>query len=172
MQIITPHTLPDDYVLVDYLHVDCTHRNTCDHESVAQLPENLKKSLVHCTWGQESSLFRPDDFTATSIQSYLAEDRPPLLLYITTFQDGTILSLIWPHVLFDGAGLAAFLGAWSLVVNGKISQVPPHSARPDAQGPGRGGNGQGQRSTTKVSGSQTRLDRAVDALAHVDEAEK
>lgn len=36
-----------------------------------------------------------------------------------------MVSLIWPHVLFDGAGLAAFLGAWSLVVNGKISQVPP-----------------------------------------------
>ncbi|OAA74761.1 Chloramphenicol acetyltransferase-like domain protein [Akanthomyces lecanii RCEF 1005] len=125
VQIITPHTLPDDYVLVDYRHVDCAHRNIGDHEAVAKLPENLKASSVHHTWGQESSLFRPDDFTATSTHSYIADSRPPLLLYVTTFRDGTMMSLIWPHVLFDGAGLAAFLGAWSLVVNGKISQVPP-----------------------------------------------
>lgn len=131
MQIVTPSVLPDDYRVIDYRHVDCSDRPIAAHEAVAQLPARLDTSSVSYSWGADSSLVRPDDFDATSLASYIDDDgRPPLLLYVTTFHDATVVSLLWSHVLFDGAGLAAFLRAWSLVVNGKGGEVPSILADP------------------------------------------
>lgn len=82
------------------------------------------ESSVHLDWDRDSPLLCPSGFTATTIEAYIENSLPPLLLCVSSFEDGTIVSLIWPHVLFDGSGVASLLRSWSMVLAGKTSQVP------------------------------------------------
>ena len=55
----------------------------------------------------------------------LGTDLPLLSLRITSFTDATLVALVWPHTLMDALGMEALLQAWSLVVSGRESEVPP-----------------------------------------------
>ncbi|KAF5022564.1 hypothetical protein F66182_5397 [Fusarium sp. NRRL 66182] len=55
----------------------------------------------------------------------LEGDKPQLGLRIVSFNDATLVSLVWPHTLMDAAGLQALLQNWSLVVAGRESEVLP-----------------------------------------------
>lgn len=74
-----------------------------------------------------------DCISGTGIKAYVENKTPPLFLHVTTFRDGTLVVLIWPHELFDGCGMTTLLRAWSLVLAGKDSQVPPVTYLDDAQ---------------------------------------
>ncbi|ELR06042.1 hypothetical protein VC83_02271 [Pseudogymnoascus destructans] len=68
-----------------------------------------------------------------TLEDYLTNDTPILSLDITSFNDATIIGLIWPHVLMDVMGQQALLRGWSLVLAGKESEVPALlGAREDA----------------------------------------
>jgi len=60
------------------------------------------------------------------------DDRPILGLYILSFTDSTLVTLSCSHVVLDEGGRKSFLEAWSLVLQGRISEVPPlHGYRDD-----------------------------------------
>ncbi|EUC29005.1 hypothetical protein COCCADRAFT_40559 [Bipolaris zeicola 26-R-13] len=52
------------------------------------------------------------------LADWLNSDCPPLSFKILSFQDATILSVSWPHCVFDGIGRAAFMNAWLAELNG------------------------------------------------------
>ncbi|KAF9770782.1 hypothetical protein IL306_011610 [Fusarium sp. DS 682] len=59
------------------------------------------------------------------LEDYLKQNIPMLSLYVTSFRDATLVGLSWPHALMDVMGQQALLHAWSLVLAGRISDVPP-----------------------------------------------
>lgn len=60
-----------------------------------------------------------------TIGEMVDRDLPQLSVNVTSFQDATLVGISWPHSVMASQGFQAFLHAWSLVVQGKESQVPP-----------------------------------------------
>ncbi|KAH6616243.1 hypothetical protein C7974DRAFT_41313 [Boeremia exigua] len=54
----------------------------------------------------------------------LAGDTPQVSLHVISFTNATIVSILWPHTLMDIMGQKAFLDAWSMVLEGRESEVP------------------------------------------------
>ncbi|KAJ4982804.1 BCL5p [Stagonosporopsis vannaccii] len=52
-------------------------------------------------------------------------DTPQMSLHITAFTNATLIAITWPHTLMDIMGQQALLHAWSLVLQGRDSEVPP-----------------------------------------------
>ncbi|CEJ81864.1 hypothetical protein VHEMI01970 [[Torrubiella] hemipterigena] len=50
---------------------------------------------------------------------------PQLTLFISSFQDATFISLIWPHTLMDASGFYSLLKNWSYVMAGEMDKVEP-----------------------------------------------
>ncbi|KAJ3473630.1 hypothetical protein NLG97_g10208 [Lecanicillium saksenae] len=135
LQIVTPRAFPDGYKLVDYQHVDCGHQKIEDHKELAGMPDDLGTSSTAHTWGNATGpIYVPANFDTTgreNADSYIRNGRPLLCLYVTTFQNGTIVSLIWLHSVCDMSGIVSLLRSWSRVLRGEISQqVSRHSAIP------------------------------------------
>lgn len=60
----------------------------------------------------------------TSVDALIEASLPPISLYVHSFQDATVVSLAWPHMLVDGVGNASLMRSWSLVMAGREEQVP------------------------------------------------
>lgn len=67
---------------------------------------------------------RPDD-GPQEIEDYLHTDRPQLSLHVVSFTDATLVSLTWPHTLWDAMGRREFLLAWTAVLAGRTDDVRP-----------------------------------------------
>ncbi|PFH61754.1 hypothetical protein XA68_16374 [Ophiocordyceps unilateralis] len=68
----------------------------------------------------------------TTLEQMTDRDMPQLQLHIESFQDGTLVTVSFPHVLMDGIGFKSVLTAWSLVLAGREQDVPAvHGAKTD-----------------------------------------
>lgn len=61
----------------------------------------------------------------STLQDLLAGDTPQFSVHVTSFTNATLVGVSWPHTAMDVIGQQAFLHAWSLVLSGKSSTVPP-----------------------------------------------
>ncbi|KAL2059813.1 hypothetical protein VTL71DRAFT_10197 [Oculimacula yallundae] len=59
-----------------------------------------------------------------TVEDMLDRDLPQISLHVTSFQDATLVGISWPHCVMDSLGYKEFLHAWSLVLNGRESEVP------------------------------------------------
>ncbi|KAF5723130.1 pectin lyase C [Fusarium mundagurra] len=59
-----------------------------------------------------------------SLKDYTSRDVPMIGLHIITFQDATLVTITWPHVLFDAVGFSHLIQAWSAVLAGHKERVP------------------------------------------------
>jgi hypothetical protein len=63
--------------------------------------------------------------TPVCLDDYLASDLPQLTLNVVSFTDATLVSLCWPHIAADAMSLRDVAMAWSLVLAGRKSEIPP-----------------------------------------------
>ncbi|KAI7765337.1 hypothetical protein LZL87_009866 [Fusarium oxysporum] len=71
----------------------------------------------------------PRDFSIppgapVSLKDYTSRDVAMIALHIITFQDATLVTITWPHVLFDAVGFSHLIEAWSAVLAGHKERVP------------------------------------------------
>lgn len=59
------------------------------------------------------------------LEDYLKSDCPQLTVYVVSFTDATLVSLCWPHISADAMSLREIGAAWSLVLAGRESDIPP-----------------------------------------------
>ncbi|KAF5640440.1 chloramphenicol acetyltransferase-like domain protein [Fusarium sp. NRRL 52700] len=59
-----------------------------------------------------------------SLKDFTSRDVPMIGLHIITFQDATLITITWPHVLFDAVGFSHLIQAWSAVLAGHNERVP------------------------------------------------
>ncbi|KAL2845273.1 hypothetical protein BJY01DRAFT_247747 [Aspergillus pseudoustus] len=59
------------------------------------------------------------------LDDYLTSDLPQLTLNVVSFTDATLVSLCWPHIAADAMSLRDVTRAWSLVLAGRESEIPP-----------------------------------------------
>jgi len=91
----------------------------------------LAKTLPRATKGPSLQLgpevFR--EFAASknapeTLEDFVYTDSPQLSLFITSFNNATLVALSWPHTLMDVMGQQALLHGWSLVLAGRETEVP------------------------------------------------
>jgi hypothetical protein len=103
-----------------------------DHPLAARLPKASEKPCLHPA-PEEFREFAVPTGAPETLADYLAGDVPMVSLRVTSFHNGTLVGLAWPHTLMDVMGQQALVRAWSLVLAGKMSEVPPMlGARKDA----------------------------------------
>ncbi|KAE9571852.1 hypothetical protein CGMCC3_g11977 [Colletotrichum fructicola] len=69
------------------------------------------------------SLMRRPGNPPLSLNDYLTSDAPQLGLHIISFSDATLVTLYWPHTLFDAFGKRALLDAWVLMLQGRDGEI-------------------------------------------------
>ncbi|WYZ34052.1 hypothetical protein EsH8_I_000328 [Colletotrichum jinshuiense] len=67
-----------------------------------------------------------------TIEDLIYSDEPQISLHVVSFNDATLVGLLFSHVLFGAAGMQALVQAWSQVLAGHEAEVPVlHGARKD-----------------------------------------
>ncbi|XWX01584.1 hypothetical protein V2A60_009612 [Cordyceps javanica] len=132
-------------------HPDFAFRHTIYEECIAHHPVGKAYPTPTQTASTQSlnkaihPLLVPPDFPST-FDEMVQREWPQLSLFVSSFNDATIVSILWPHTLWDASALQSFLRNWSLVMAGKEQQVDsvfwscddplkPIDSLPDAQLP-------------------------------------
>ncbi|KAF1957036.1 hypothetical protein CC80DRAFT_561506 [Byssothecium circinans] len=108
------------------------HNTTvAEHPLASRLPRASTKPAIVGNPDEFLDFIRPEG-RPMKLGDYLNTDRPQLGLHIVSFRDATLVSLYWPHTLFDAMGKKALLDAWSLVLQGMEDEVAaPHGSDVD-----------------------------------------
>ncbi|KAK7751847.1 hypothetical protein SLS62_006148 [Diatrype stigma] len=93
----------------------------------SRLPEPTARPALVCDAAELADVFRGPE-SPRNMDDYLYTDRPQLNVHVVSFSDNTVISMYWPHSLFDAMGMKVMLNAWSLILQGKEDEIrPPHA---------------------------------------------
>jgi hypothetical protein len=95
-----------------------------EHPLAKNLPSATERPSIQAG-PQNFRSFAMREDAPTTLSELVSNDRPQLSLHVTLFSDATLVGLSWPHTLMDAMGQQALLHAWSLVLAGRHSEVPP-----------------------------------------------
>ncbi|KAF5622694.1 BCL5p [Fusarium tjaetaba] len=120
VHVPTTYTMERPAVSYSHQHYDV---NIEEHNAANLLP---KATIRPSTFPGAS---RPRDFgippgAPASLKDYTSRDVPMISLHIITYQDATLVTVTWPHVLFDAVGFSHLIEAWSTVLAGYKERVP------------------------------------------------
>lgn len=112
----------EDYQVISYTHEVFT-TTSAQHPIACCIPESAttRPSIVTDP-DKFESLFRPHD-GPTKLDDYLNSDRPQMGLHVVSFLDKTLVTVYFPHTLMDGMSMAPFLEAWTLALQGRVSEI-------------------------------------------------
>ncbi|KAJ8112220.1 hypothetical protein OPT61_g5360 [Boeremia exigua] len=123
LEIHAPRMFTPDRPAFAYSH-EHFDMNMEEHESTKDFPVSNGEVSI---WPSPHSFVhlaaRPDE--PKTPKDLMSGDTPQISLRITSFNNATLVAILWPHTLMDILGQTAFLHAWSLVLNGRESEVPP-----------------------------------------------
>ncbi|RBR23741.1 uncharacterized protein FIESC28_03446 [Fusarium coffeatum] len=94
-----------------------------EHELTTSFPKATAEPSVHPILSNFWDLVLSPD-TPKTLKDFTSRDVPVLSLHIVSFEDATIVSISWPHALFDAKGFHHLVQAWSDVLNGHKENVP------------------------------------------------
>ena len=117
-----PQPFTPDRPAITYTHQEF-QVSINEHPLAKLLPKPTAGAAIH-----EVHDFRP--FVAredhpTTLEEYLLQDISILSLHIVSFNDATLVALGFHHSLMDVMGQKAVIEAWSQVLAGRESEVPP-----------------------------------------------
>ncbi|KAF4462971.1 hypothetical protein FALBO_10206 [Fusarium albosuccineum] len=118
-----PAEFTENRPAINYTHVQ---HNTpaADHPIACQIPKPSTRPSIVGDPDQLSSLMHPEQ-SPKKLDDYVNVDLPQLGLHIVSFNDATIVSIYWPHTLFDAMGKHALMTAWSLILQGRQDEIMP-----------------------------------------------
>ncbi|KAJ5619831.1 hypothetical protein N7510_003815 [Penicillium lagena] len=124
LEIHVPQAFTSDRPAVNFHH-DVLHVSISEHPLASRLPAPTSDTpSVH----NGPSVFRELAVTPSTpvcLDDYLNSDLPQLTLNVVSFTDATLVSLCWPHIAADAMSLRDVAMAWSLVLAGRESEIPP-----------------------------------------------
>lgn len=90
----------------------------------SRIPKSTSLPAIHSDLGELRDLAHRTN-GPKFLEDFLHSDEPQLSLHIVSFQDATLVSVSWPHTFLDATAMSSVLNAWTLVLNGQESDVPP-----------------------------------------------
>ncbi|KAK3316015.1 hypothetical protein B0H66DRAFT_640916 [Apodospora peruviana] len=128
LEIHIPQKFTPERPAVRYTHVSYDV-DMDEHVLASRLPRATPGPSLQTGSTEYRTLIGPPDDVwhdvAVTIQDFIYTDRPQLGLHAVSFRDATLLTLSWPHTLFDAGGGQALFRNWSLVMAGKEDKVQP-----------------------------------------------
>lgn len=112
-----------------YFSQDHADQRMKDHPIASQIPTAGERAQLF----PESRVLAPLAYgpgAPRSLEDRLAGDFPQIALHVVTFQDGTVVSLSWNHIMSDLGGFAALIKAWVGHLAGK--PIPEFKSKDDA----------------------------------------
>ncbi|RLL97470.1 hypothetical protein CFD26_105747 [Aspergillus turcosus] len=103
--------------------------NVEDYETNQKLPRQLSKPVLLDMDIASRSLLSPDG--PRKLDDYIKSDRPVFAVHAVTFNNCTILTVSFSHVVADGVSFGILLEAWMAVLRGREGDVPPFSGYRD-----------------------------------------
>ncbi|KAF5671964.1 hypothetical protein FDENT_10810 [Fusarium denticulatum] len=120
VHVPTAYTTERPAVSYSYQHYDISIE---EHNSAKLLPKATSRpSTFPGASGPRDFGIPPGE--PASLKDYTSRDVPMIGLHIITFQDATLVTITWPHVLFDAVGFSHLIEAWSTVLAGYRERVP------------------------------------------------
>lgn len=123
LEIHVPQRFSVERPPVRFSHVDLTDTLIADHELASKLPVPTEGISVQPNQYSLIELGVAQDAPRTFDQMK-DRDVPQLSLHIVSLQNATLVSISWPHSVMGGQGFADLLRAWSLMLEGRESEVP------------------------------------------------
>ncbi|OCK91466.1 uncharacterized protein K441DRAFT_208219 [Cenococcum geophilum 1.58] len=131
LEIHVPRPFTAERPAVSYTHQSLA-MDIEDHPLAKTLPKATEAPSIQ-SGPQAFRTFAARENAPETLEDFAYTDAPQLSLYITSFNNATLVALSWPHTLMDVMGQQALLHGWSLVLAGRESEVPPMlGAREDA----------------------------------------
>ncbi|KAF7158743.1 hypothetical protein CNMCM5623_003907 [Aspergillus felis] len=122
LEIHVPKQFTEERPAVFFTH-DVFAMTLAEHPLASQLPRSTDgPSIQRGAPDFRQFAARPD--APSTLVEFLNNDIPQLSLHITSFEDATLVSLSWPHILMDAMGQQALLRGWSLVLANREAEVP------------------------------------------------
>lgn len=122
LEIHVPRSYTPDRPAVYYTH-DSYQMSIRDHPRAKLLPKATDEPSIQ-SGPEDFREFAARTDAPSTTTDFVHSDIPQLSLHITSFTDATLVALSWPHTLMDVMGQRALLQSWSLVLAGRISEVP------------------------------------------------
>ncbi|KAH8688490.1 hypothetical protein BGZ61DRAFT_494573 [Ilyonectria robusta] len=107
-----------------YNHDALSDMSINEHPLASRLPKATEGPSLQKFDGHFRPLAGPPSFPGNAAE-LISQEAPQLSLNITSFNDATLVTISWPHILMDALGYQDLLRCWSLVVSGREEEVPP-----------------------------------------------
>ncbi|KAI4701832.1 hypothetical protein J4E89_010523 [Alternaria sp. Ai002NY15] len=123
LEIHVPRQFTSERPAFSYSHVTI---NTPieEHDLAKKLPKANRAVLI-CPGPTEFNDLAASADAPMTFEDLIAGDTPQISVHITSFTNATLVGLSWPHTLMDVIGNQNLLCAWSMVLAGKETEVPP-----------------------------------------------
>ncbi|KAK3713682.1 hypothetical protein LTR37_008376 [Vermiconidia calcicola] len=98
-----------------------------EHPEISKLPDGSKHTTPTMYTGVESwkDCLYPSKALPSKLQDYLTADISPITVHIASFEDATLLTLAFPHVVMDAVAASYLLKTWAAVTAGHREAIPP-----------------------------------------------
>ncbi|KAM0669996.1 hypothetical protein ACQRIT_002499 [Beauveria bassiana] len=125
LKLRVPRRFTDDQPAVAFTKQDFSTMSISEHDLAKHLPKPRDLAYSQSIAGNMDfrSFAVPNDFPS-SMKQFVAMQAPQIALLTTSFKDATLVSVVWPHTLFDGVGLTHLLHGWSLTLAGRDEEIP------------------------------------------------
>ncbi|OAA62348.1 alpha-1,2-mannosidase family protein [Cordyceps fumosorosea ARSEF 2679] len=125
LELRVPRRFTSEQPAVAFTKQDFSSMSIGEHSLAKHFPEPRDVAYSQSIAGDMDfrSLAVPKGFPS-NMKQFLATQAPQIALLTTSFKDATLVSVVWPHTLFDGVGLTHLLHAWSLQLAGKDDEIP------------------------------------------------
>jgi hypothetical protein len=131
LEIYVPRTFTSARPPLRYSHAVRT--TSIQDDALGKTLPSLSADGVFHDGPRKFQTFAVADDNPKILADYLKNDVPQISLHVTSFTNATLVGVSWPHTLMDVMGQQALLHAWSLIINGRESEVPAVlGARKDA----------------------------------------
>ena len=98
-----------------------------DHSVISGLPDGSKHDIPTMYTGVESwkDPLYPSKRLPSKLDDYLNGDISPITIHIVSFENATLLTLAFPHVVMDAVAASYLLKTWAAVVADRRHEIPP-----------------------------------------------
>ncbi|KDN67511.1 hypothetical protein CSUB01_04274 [Colletotrichum sublineola] len=130
LELHVPHKFTPARPAVRFSH-DVHNMSITEHKYAKHMPKTTATPSIQPGVVNFYTLGTREDAPRT-LEDLLSSDEPGIALHVVSFNDATLVGLLFSHVLFGAAGMQALVEAWSLVLAGREAEVPVlHGARRD-----------------------------------------
>ncbi|KAJ6782760.1 hypothetical protein PWT90_10332 [Aphanocladium album] len=122
LEIYVPKRFTADEPAFTFAHDSMGRTSIHNHSTAGRLHTLSSRATILPVSKRNCPFAAPANYPKT-LDEMIRRRLPQLLVYITSFSDATLVSVVWPHTVSDACGILHLLQNWSLVMSDREDQV-------------------------------------------------